>query len=612
MKAALGRIWTLGLVLLREQGRERAETLLSFALLLGAGLFIGWMPPDLFDPGPDDQGGAWTCEVRPAEPPAVAAAGAVPGWLAWPEALVAPEDAEVLLRFSADRVEVMPLVQGAHLGAVTPCLRVRVAEERERRLDALGVLAPDEDMLDVQLDGDPPSGGAFQPVAARIMVGTSLCMVALSVVLSVSARARSSGFRETLSAGPVSAGEWVATLLGLALFSAVVCALVTIGAVHLGSALAGRRFENPEPLGALLLCLFCAVLALRAGHDAPDLMAAMTRIVALTFVIMAIGGGSALVDQTWSGVGWLVPGGSLLRALLGEPLSGAALLRNAGVTLGAVALLLRGTVRAVEADDPTLAPSTRALLRREGGDWGPEALALGLISLAGSFFASPWLGRGDPLATTALMQLAFLLGPALLAPSLFGLPAARLLGLARPRAWQIALIPALVVGTLCGAELAWRGSLLIFDPPMDALEAMQSYLGELSGGPGLLVMTVGAGVFEELYFRGLLMGLLLERGRPWRALLWQAAAFAVFHALGFRYAPTFAIGLLLGLLRLRAGTVLLGVAVHAIHNYTAAIYGGQLGLETRPLWQLALGLAVGLGALWGVGRREEKGVSQVP
>lgn len=603
MKAALRRIWTLGALLLREQGRERAETLFSLVLLLGAGLFVGWMPPDLFDPGPDDKGGTWTCDVRPAEPPAVAAVGEVPGWLDWPEALASPEDAEVLLRFSADRVEVMPLMQGAHLGAVTPCLRARVAEERERRLDALGVLAPGEAMVDVQLDEDPSDESAFEPAAARIMVGSSLCLVALSMVLSVSARARSSGFRETLSAGPVSSGEWVATLIGLAVFSAVLCALIAVGAVHLGAALAGRSFDAPEPLGALLLCLFCAALGLRVGHDAPDLMAAMTRIAALTFVIMAIAGGSALADQTWGGLGWLVPGGSLLRAMLGEPLPRAALLHNAALTLGATALLLRSTVRAVEADDPTLAPSTRVLLRREGGDWGPEVLALLLMCLAGSFFASPVLGRGDPLASTALMQLAFLLGPAALAPTLFGLPARGLLGLARPRLWQVALIPALVLGTLCGGMLAWRGSLLVFSPPTESLVDYVDTIARLSGGYGLLVVTVGAGVFEELYFRGLLMGLLLRRGRPWRALLWQAAAFAVFHALGFKYAPTFAIGLLLGLLRLRTGTVLLGVVIHALHNTLVTIYGEQLGLETRPAWQLGLGLAVGLAALWGVGRR---------
>jgi sodium transport system permease protein len=82
----------------------------------------------------------------------------------------------------------------------------------------------------------------------------------------------------------------------------------------------------------------------------------------------------------------------------------------------------------------------------------------------------------------------------------------------------------------------------------------------------LLVLAVLPAVCEELAFRGLILGGLRRRFQPWVAVLLSSFLFALHHFNVFQFVPTFIMGVILGLLAWRSGSVLPGMVFHALHN----------------------------------------------
>ena len=81
-----------------------------------------------------------------------------------------------------------------------------------------------------------------------------------------------------------------------------------------------------------------------------------------------------------------------------------------------------------------------------------------------------------------------------------------------------------------------------------------------------MFVAVLPGVFEEIVFRGYVMARLEELLSPRETLVVQAALFSVLH-LGVAIFPShFGIGILLGLVRRRTGSLYPGMAVHVSWN----------------------------------------------
>lgn len=206
------------------------------------------------------------------------------------------------------------------------------------------------------------------------------------------------------------------------------------------------------------------------------------------------------------------------------------------------------------------------------------ALLLGL-----SVYIAPLLQGWDlPLG---LMGTLILLGltPMLLLRAL-GLPVATLVG-THVRPSGRALASALLFGLSLGAPLMlMESALLQMSGLQDAAEEMGRMAEALTGMhlgvvDAVLLLGVLPGLFEELGFRGALMGVLLRVTTPRRAVVVQAVAFALAHQSLLRFPPTFILGVLMGLLRLRSGSVWPGVVLHGVHNgLVAALAFGVPGL----------------------------------
>ena len=94
---------------------------------------------------------------------------------------------------------------------------------------------------------------------------------------------------------------------------------------------------------------------------------------------------------------------------------------------------------------------------------------------------------------------------------------------------------------------------------------------QTTAGLGVLVLAVIPAVTEEFFFRGFLMQSLRRHTSTGQAILFSSILFGAFHLvteapLISRFLATSALGLALGFVAWRTGSVLPGMIVHAIHN----------------------------------------------
>jgi ABC-2 type transport system permease protein/sodium transport system permease protein len=110
---------------------------------------------------------------------------------------------------------------------------------------------------------------------------------------------------------------------------------------------------------------------------------------------------------------------------------------------------------------------------------------------------------------------------------------------------------------------------MVFGSPPGLVEMNQAMVDALQDVPAVTVfvaLAIVPAVCEELFFRGFLLSGLAQSMRPWRAILWSAAAFAAFHFYIFRFAATAGLGVVLGWARWRSGSIWPAITVHALHN----------------------------------------------
>ena len=413
-------------------------------------------------------------------------------------------------------------------------------------------------------------------------VGALLLGVALIHGLGLLAaglpRWRSRGFHATIRVSPVRPisvllGGLLAALLGGALAGGAALLGWWVNALVQGGSVGLAAHHLLVPL-ALVPGL---AMAQRAFLTAPDTRSAGFRVVGMQMALGVLGAGWLLAV---AGLGLLagaaVPFVGLLALATGlVPVQAGTLAAGLSSGLATTALVLLSSSRLlandpVESGDPTLR-------RRARGNHLPEVVLLLLLAVGGTTTFTLPLQRWGAAASLVVGQLGFVLAPALVMPLALSRPAVALLGLRRPagRAW--ALAPLVAVGAAGLSVLALLLAASVLDPGAQvAGQAVGRRIQAMAAGPGLLLLTLLPAVCEELLFRGAILGLLRPRVPDWAAVLLQAVAFALLHGMLLRVGPTLALGLVLGVLRLRTGSVWPGVVVHALHN--ALLLGVPLAL----------------------------------
>jgi membrane protease YdiL (CAAX protease family) len=113
---------------------------------------------------------------------------------------------------------------------------------------------------------------------------------------------------------------------------------------------------------------------------------------------------------------------------------------------------------------------------------------------------------------------------------------------------------------------------LVLPPPPEYLEAFRALhralapRSALDGLVSVAVIAIGPGLGEEIVTRGVLLPSLTRALRPWGAVVLSALLFAAMHLDPYRFLFTLTIGLVLGVVRLRTGSLWPPIVAHVSLN----------------------------------------------
>jgi len=146
----------------------------------------------------------------------------------------------------------------------------------------------------------------------------------------------------------------------------------------------------------------------------------------------------------------------------------------------------------------------------------------------------------------------------------------------------------------------------------------------MSGNPAakFIALVVIAPIAEEMLFRGLIFREFARRYSMRHAIFGSAALFALFHLNPWQAVVAFPIGVIAAWLVLRTGSIIPGIVLHAVLNFTSSFllipFGSLFGQDENQMYALShlpwpmiaigvLATAIGLVGMWLCARFRQTG-----
>ena len=123
-------------------------------------------------------------------------------------------------------------------------------------------------------------------------------------------------------------------------------------------------------------------------------------------------------------------------------------------------------------------------------------------------------------------------------------------------------------------------------------DMMMEVMKQMTGGPfwsSFLLVAIFAPIFEEWLCRGMVLRGLLTKMKPVWAIVISALFFAVIHANPWQALNAFLIGLLMGYVYYKTGSLILTMIIHFVNNGTAVILSNVESLKDYEYWIDILG-----------------------
>ena len=159
------------------------------------------------------------------------------------------------------------------------------------------------------------------------------------------------------------------------------------------------------------------------------------------------------------------------------------------------------------------------------------------------------------------------------------------------KAWQMVLITVLLTfATMISADyinyLNFKAT--TSTPAMKAFyDQIVELLGQMTGGPfwsSFLLAAIFAPIFEEWLCRGMILRGLLTKMKPAWAIVVSALFFAIIHMNPWQALNAFIIGVIMGYVYYKTGSLILTMIIHFVNNGTAVILSQFSSLEEVDFW----------------------------
>jgi ABC-2 type transport system permease protein/sodium transport system permease protein len=520
------------------------------------------------------------------------------------------------------------------------------------KLRAVGIEERAEPLRPIPMPLPEPGSAKNQLFAVLVPLILILMTITGAVypAIDLTAGERERGTLEVLIAAPVPRWALLGAKYVAVVTVAVLTALINLGAMTLtlwASGLGRTLFDErsltlwllPEVFGLLLLlAAFFSGVLLALTSFARSFKEAQAYLIPL------------MLASLLPGMIGMIPGLRLEGPLAVAPLINIVLLARdlldgRASLLAAVVVVLTTSLYAVAA----IAVAARtfgaeAVLYAQQGGWGelfqrPQrprttATASGALLCLALMFPLSFVLNGVIIAVQGEPITYILSAQAAVTVTLFGLVPLAAAWFGRVRAASgfrltvpgvSACLAAVVLG-LCLWPLAYELGLLLRTAGFatlteEQLNRVKGMLAEYRNAPlafVLFVLGVLPALLEELFFRGYLFSALLSASRPRPAILTSALLFGVFHVvtaggLAFeRLAPSALLGIVLGWLCWKSGSIIPGAILHAVHNSLLVFlglyqpwlkeWGWSLGEDEHvSIWLFLGAVAASLVGLAGVG-----------
>lgn len=229
------------------------------------------------------------------------------------------------------------------------------------------------------------------------------------------------------------------------------------------------------------------------------------------------------------------------------------------------------------------------------------------LALVVMYYLGTYLQREDMMKGLLQTQLLIILLPPLLILRIFKLKPNDIFRIRMPKLEQLAIVPFIAVSASILVSLLMQFINTIYPFPDQYTEQLMG-LFKMSDSLWVMlgVIALAPGICEEIMFRGFLMR-FFEGNSKKMAVVVSALLFAIFHLDPFRLIPTFILGLILGYLTIRSGSIVNSMLSHTVNNSVAVLvasFGSSVwmkpllrGADSLQWWlalPAALVLAIGL------------------
>lgn len=277
----------------------------------------------------------------------------------------------------------------------------------------------------------------------------------------------------------------------------------------------------------------------------------------------------------------------------------------------AAVLLARTAAGLLQREDLLLGVQLSPKKKMETGSYGRELVIFGGIVFFMLFYFGQLLSLWNVMASLVITQIFLILAPALLFLRYTKSPVWQTLSFRKPS-------PRYIVAGISLGFATVVISMLILTVQTKFLPYSEEYGRQMQlmimppGRPLWQIILVAAmmpAICEEIFFRGVLQGILSRNLSKQKLLFVIGILFGVFHLSMFRILPTGLLGVLLAYLTLASGSIFPSMCLHFMHNsyyLWSSFY--KVNLDSPQCIALALaGLIVAAVALgWKPAKIEEK------